>query len=243
MKNVTLSTLTLSIVLIPILALTSCTNKLTAKFESDTIGSLPDKTLPGSPTGDAITYISEIETQLKVIATISHPSEKSLEYKSVAPSGSVSGHSSWLGFNAVSTNFAKPVTFLWTAQKNFNSGGPDLYIDCSDGSGIVAARILILSNGHVILVNNIATNAGDDVGVIPNNESHTFMVTVDLPNSVYNISVLKTAGNITVNGHTLLTTNIASYHNPANPTVSFKFDPFSSSQQYVIDEVFINRKN
>ena len=201
------------------------------------------KLCPGNPSGDEILYVPEIETQLNIVATTSHPSEKSLEYKSVVPSGIISGHSGWLSFRAQSTNFVRPITFIWTAQKNFSSGGPHLYIDCSDGSGVVAARIRILNNGHVVLVNNIATDAGDDVGVIQNNENHTFMVTVDLPNNKYNISVLKGSGNITENGHALLTSNVASYHNPANPSVSFKYDPFGSNQKYVIDEVFINRKN
>jgi hypothetical protein len=223
--------------------LSSCTNKLTAKFESDTLGSLPDKTLPGSPSGDAISYAAEIETQLEVIASPSNSAQKSLEYKSVAPSGSIGGHSSWLGFRATSTNFAKAITFVWTAQKNFNVGGPDLYIDCSDGSGVVAARIVLRKNGDVFLVDDIAANTGNNIGSIPNNETHTFLVTVDLPNEIYNISVIKSSGNISNNGHALLTENVALYHNPANPSVSFKYDYFSSSQQYKIDEVFINRKN
>ncbi|QQS50114.1 MAG: hypothetical protein IPM71_10970 [Bacteroidota bacterium] len=222
---------------------TSCTSMLSAKFESDTIGSLPDKTLPGNPTGDAMTYVPEIETQLEVIATPANPAQKSLEYKSVSPSGSVGGHSSWLGFRAKSTNFSKAITFVWSAKKEFNTTGPDLYIDCSDGSGVVAARIKILANGDVKLVENIATDDGTLVGTIPNGEVHTFMVTVDLPNEKYNLSVLKTSGNITITDHALLNENITLYHNPANPAVSFKYDTYGIAQQYILDEVFINRKN
>jgi len=205
---------------------------------------LPDKTLPGNPTGDELNYIGEIETQLEVIGSPSDPAKKALRYESVAPSGSTSGHSSWLGFRAKSTDFANPVTFIWTARKNFNPGGPDLYIDCSDGSGIVAARIKILNNGDVILVDNIATDLGTNLGTLPNNQQHTFMVTVELPNEVYNISVLRSSGGSLVNNdHALLTGNVASYHNPARPFVSLKYETFSASQQYIIEEVFINRKN
>ena len=232
-----------SIILLPVI-FTSCSNKLTATFESDSIGALPDKTLLGNPTGDAISYIPEIETQLEVIVSPTDPSEKALQYESVSPSGSTSGHSSWLGFRAVSTDFAKPVTFMWTARKNFTIGGPDLYIDCSDGSGIVAARIKILNNGDVILVDDIVSDNGTNIGTLPNNQKHTFMVTVDLPNEVYNISILRSSeGNLTNNGHALLTENVLTYHNPANPTVSFKYGIFTASQQYVIEEVFINRNS
>jgi hypothetical protein len=223
--------------------LSGCTAMLKATFEADNIGSLPDKTLPGNPSGDAITYAPEIETQLEVIVSPSNPAQKSLQYRSVSPSGSIGGHGSWLAFRAKSTNFAKPVTYIWSAQKNFNAGGSGLNIDCSDGMGVVAARIRILNNGNVVLVDDIAAGTGAVVGSIPNNELHTFMLTVDLPNEVYNISVLKPSGNITSNGNNLLTENTALFHNPANPSVSFRYDVFSSSQQYFLEEVFINRKN
>jgi hypothetical protein len=62
---------------VSMLFVSGCTSKLSATFESDVIGNLPDKKLPGSPAGDAISYVPEIETQLKVIATLSHPSKKS----------------------------------------------------------------------------------------------------------------------------------------------------------------------
>ncbi len=222
---------------------TGCTSMLSAKFESDTTGSLPDKTLPGNPTGDALTYAPEIETQIEVIVTPANPAQKSLNYTSVSPSGSIGGHSSWLGFRAKSTNFSKAITYAWSAKKNFNTSGPDLYIDCSDGSGVVAARIKLLANGDVKLVENIATDAGTVVGTIPNGEVHTFMVTVNLPSEVYNISILKASGNITINDHALLNDNITLYHNPANPAVSFKYHAYGIAQEYILDEVFINRKN
>jgi len=37
---------------------------------------LPDKTLPGNPTGDELNYIGEIETQLEVIGSPSDPEKK-----------------------------------------------------------------------------------------------------------------------------------------------------------------------
>jgi len=245
MKNSNQSHLVLLVVtsLMFIGLFSGCTGILKATFQNDTIGALPDKTLPGNPTGDAISYAAEIETQLEVVATPSDAAKKSLRYQSVPVSGSIGGHGSWLGFRGKSTNFAKPVTFIWTAQKIFNASGSDLNIDCSDGSGVVAARIRILKTGDVILVDDIATGKGTNIGSIPNNERHTFMLTVDLPNEVYNISVLKPSGNIVNNGNTLLTENTALFHNPANPSVSFRYDVFSSSQQYIIDEVFINRRN
>jgi hypothetical protein len=225
--------------------LSGCTNKLTAKFESDPIDGLPNKTLPGNPSGDALNYVSELETQLKIIATPSKPSSKSLEYRSVSPSGDVPASNLWINFSAQSTNFAKPITFLWSAQKVFNSGGSHMLIDCTDGSATIAARIRIENNGNVILINDLLTGNGDNIGTIPNNEDHTFLIRVDLANGVYNVSILKESGNLSRNGHALLTEDVLLFHNPANPTVSFRYEEFtsSSSQRYIFDDLYIDRMN
>jgi hypothetical protein len=221
----------------------SCSNILTAKFESDTIGSLPNKTLPGNPSGDEISFITEIEGQLEVVASTASGSSKALQYKGSNISSSVSGHSAWLGFKAKSSNFAKPVTFLWSARRNFPSSGAGLFVDISDGSGILAARIEIAHDGTVRLISDLVSGAGDDIGTLPNNEQHTITVTVDLSKGSYNIGILKSSGNINRSNVPLITSNIASFHNPARPAVSFKYDHYISSFTYTIDEVFINRKD
>lgn len=232
-----------SVLFIPALFfITSCTSILTAKFESDTVGSLPDKTLPGNPSGDEITFISEIEGQLEVVSSTASGSSKALQYKGNSISSSVSGHSAWLGFKAKSSNFAKPVTFLWSARRNFPSSGADLFVDISDGSGILAARIKISHDGTVSLISDLVSGAGIDIGTLPNTEQHTFTVTVDLSKGSYNIGILKSSGNINRSDVPLITSNIASFHNPARPTVSFKYGHYISSFTYIIDEVFINRK-
>lgn len=222
--------------------ITSCTSILTAKFESDTVGDLPNKTLPGNPSGDEITFISEINGQLEVVASTASGSGKALQYKGNSISSSVSGHSAWLGFKAKSSNFANPVTFVWSGRRNFPSSGADLTIDISDGSAVLAARIKIEHDGTVRLVNDIASNAGTAIGTVPNNEQHTFTVTVDLSKGSYNIGILQSSGNINRSDVPLITSNIASFHNPARPTVSFKYDHYISSFTYTLDEVFINRK-
>jgi hypothetical protein len=221
---------------------TSCTSILTAKFESDTIGSLPNKTLPGNPAGDEVTFISEIEGQLEVIASPASGSSKALQYKGSSISSSVSGHSAWLGFKAKSSNFAKPVTFVWSARRNFPSSGANLIVDIADGSAVLAARIKISHDGTVRLISDLVSGAGIDIGSLPNNEQHTVTVTVDLSKGSYNIGILKSSGNINRSDVPLITANNSSFHNPARPTVSFKYDNYISSFTYTLDEVFINRK-
>jgi hypothetical protein len=220
--------------------LSGCTSLLTAKFESDTIGSLPNKTLPGNPTGDEISFATEIENQLEVIATPA-ASAKSVEYRGNPPAGSISGHNAWISFKAKSSNFVNPVTFVWSGRIA-SLTSESLSIDLSDGSGVVAARIRIEDNGTVILVTDIAANTGIDIGTIPDDVVHTFVVTVILSSGIYNVSVLKSGGNLERQNVPLLTSNIAAYHNPARPTASFKYSGYISSNHYILDEVFIRRK-
>lgn len=229
--------------LLAILLLSNCSSLLTAKFESDPIGSDPDKTLPGNPTGDEITYANEISNQLEIIVTPGKPSEKSLSINNVAPTGSISGHSDWLGFKSKSTNFSNPITFTWTGVQTFLSSAPYLLVDISDGSGVVAARLKFQGNGDVILVDDIVSGNGLNVGSINSGERYSVLLTVRLADKKYNISILKPSGDIVVNNHTILTDDITIYHNPARPTVSFKFQNGTSANKFVADEVFISRKN
>ena len=222
--------------------ISSCTSILSAKFESDTVGNLPNKTLPGNPSGDEITFISEINGQLEVVASSASGSSKALRYRGNSISSTVSGHSAWLGFKAKSSNFAKPVTFVWSARRDFPSSGANLIVDISDGSAVLAARIKISHDGTVRLISDLVSGAGTDIGTLPNNEQHTVTVTVDLSKGSYNIGILKSSGNLNQSNVPLITSNIASFHNPARPTVSFKYDNYISSFTYTIDEVFINRK-
>ncbi len=226
-----------------VLLLSNCSSLLTAKFESDSIGSDPDKTLPGNPSGDEITYANEISNQLEIVTTPANTSQKSLSINNVAPTGSISGHSDWLGFKSKSTNFSNPITFTWTGIQTFPSSSPYLLVDISDGSGVVAARLKFQGNGDVILVDDIATGNGPNVGSIDSGERYSVLLTVRLSDKKYNISIIKPSGNIVVNDHAILIDDITIYHNPARPTVSFKFQNGTSANKFVADEVFISRKN
>lgn len=225
------------------LTCSNCSSLLTAKFESDVIGNDPNKTLPGNPNGDEVTYINEITNQLDIISTPGRASEKSLEIKNVSPSGSISGHSDWLSFKAKSSNFTNTITFTWTGIQTFPSNSPYLLTDISDGYGVVAARIKFQGNGDVILIDDIVTSNGTNVGSINSGERYSVLLSVQLSDQKYNISILKPSGNIVINDHAILTEDITIYHNPARPTFSFKFHNGTSGNKFVVDEVFISRKN
>jgi hypothetical protein len=227
--------------LISISLFSSCTSLLTATFESDTIGSPPNKALLGNPAGDEMMYANEIENQLEIIATPGS-SAKSLEYQGTLPTESISGHGAWVSFKSKSSNFAKPVTFTWSGRIT-SLTSESLSIDLSDGSGVVATRIRILDDGTVRLVTDILAGTGIDIGTIPDNVVHTFLVTLILSSGIYNVTVLKSGGNLQRQNVPLLTSNVAEYHNPARPTASFKYSNWISTNRYMLDEVYIKRKN
>ena len=235
--------LLLLIIVVAIITLFSnCSSLLSAKFESDSIGGDPNKTLPGSPSGDEMTYVTEVENQLTILVTPGYPTQKSLEYQSIFPTGSVSPGSGWITFKGKSSNFSKPITFTWTAQKSFSSSAQYMYIDISDGSGILAARLKILANGDLLNVTQIFDGTGDVLGNIPNNQRHTFLVTVNLNSGTFNISVVQPGNDINVQNINVLS-QVTSFHNPARPSVSFQYDGYGNSQTYLVDEVLISRKN
>lgn len=221
----------------------SCTNKLTAKFESDVLDNPPDRTLPGNPSGDVLDYVEALEPQLKVVVTPDSDEDKSLEFRNVPASSDVGPSDKWVSFQAQSTNFAKPVTFIWSGHLDFRSSLAHMLIDITDGSGVMAARLRVENNGDVILIKDFVGENEDNIGNIPNDERHTFMITVDLNRRVYNISVLKRSGNLVKNDNALLASDVLLFHNPAKPTVSFRYEEYHSDLRYIIDEVFINRKN
>lgn len=124
---------------------------LTANFESETIGALPAQNIPGAPSGDEITYSTQLEPRIKVVASTS-PGEKAVEFSQNTAPGLTSSNQ-FLGFRGISTNLTQPLYFLYTARQSgtFNA----LIVDLSDGSGALLARMYIRNTGDVSLVNNL----------------------------------------------------------------------------------------
>ncbi|NJK97100.1 MAG: hypothetical protein HC905_21215 [Bacteroidales bacterium] len=122
-----------------------------------------------------------------------------------------------------------------------------LIISIADGtSGILgsittATQIYIKYNGDVI-VKHDPSDLGVNIGTINNSEKHTFLIIVDLQNRVYRISVLKSSGNLSFEGY-FTVDDILLFHSPAFPTVSFRYTNYSSLQNYIIEDLFINRND
>lgn len=219
---------------------TSCKTSsiLSSKFESETIGSLPQKDIPGAPSGDEITYSTELQPRIKVTAS-SFAGQKAVTFSEADASG-LTAHNQFLAFRGISTNFSEP---LWFVFNGSHSGkGERLLIEIADGSAGMITRMFLDENGRLSQMKGF-TGADEVIGTIPPGTSHTFIVNVDMNAKKFNLSVLQQSGNILIKDQPLLLGNPLSYANPAHPTIAFRWeDGNSPSRKYVIEEVFISRK-
>jgi len=103
-----------------------------------------------------ITYATGIEDQLEVVPG-SGGSAKALLYRGNQVTGNTPEVARWLSFKGVSFDFQKPVTFRWTARRNFPAPGATLLIDISDGASGPLVRILVdQDDGKITLVKILA---------------------------------------------------------------------------------------
>jgi len=240
----------ISVVLLSLLlTFAHCTSEiklLKATFESDVIGQLPNKTLPGDPAGDEITYVSGIESQLEVVNGSSN-STKALLYRGSQVTGNPPETNRWLGFKGKSSNFQKPVKYQWVARSNFTVPGASLYIDISGGSSTFA-RIIIEydqtqnQNNAIFIkvVKNLATNESQLLGSFGVNEVHTITLSVNLATGKYHISVITPNKTFPTNNEFDLLGNLL----PATPRahISFKYSDYISSYHYPIDGLYIDQQ-
>lgn len=220
--------------------LVSCktTTILTSKFESETIGSLPAKNLPGEPTGDEITYSTELQPRIKVTASAT-AGQKALTFTEINTPG-LTAHNQFVSFKGISTDFTQPMWFFFTGTHS--GSGERLTIDITDGSAAMITRLFLTDVGQLSMMTNF-TGGEQVLGNIPAGVSHTIIVSLNLSTKKFNLTVLKSGGNITVENRPVLLDNVLAYANPARPSVHFRWDDGASdTRKYVLEEVFITRK-
>lgn len=226
--------------LLSVTLFTSCktTAILTSKFESETVGSLPAKNIPGDPAGDEITYSTELQPRIKVTAS-TNAGQKAVTFSEINTSG-LTAHNQFLGFKGISTDFTQPLWFFFNATHS--GSGERLLIEVADGSAGIITRMYIDQSGQLSLVNALP-GTEEVVGNIPPGVSHTIIVSLNLSTKKFNLSVLKTGGNITLTDRPVLIGDILAYANPARPSIYFRWENGASeTRKYVIEEVFISRK-
>jgi hypothetical protein len=232
--NASMKTFRLFLYSLPLLSLfSSCktTAILSSNFESETVGSLPTKNIPGDPSGDEIEYSSELAPRLKVSAS-SSPGEKALTFSEINTPG-LTAHNQFLNFKGISSNFTEPIWFLFSGKHS--GSGDRIMFDFTDGTAkVITGQLSILTafpaTEHV-------------VGNIPAGVMHTLVISLNMGQGKFNLTVLKSGGNITLTDQPVLLGNPLSYSNPANPSISTRWDSGASeTRKYVFESVSITRK-
>lgn len=234
-----------------LLSACNLSNLLVANFESDQINALPDKTLPGDPSGDAITFDDAIRSRVKVVATSGNPSQKSLQFSQNALLNDISGHLTWLGFKGAASDFEHTVQFTWAATMALNSS--TLLISVTDGYSVPLVNLEIRNNSIYMLDHN-NPQVSTYLGAI--SAKHTVLLVIKMrpTQSVWNINVFNEGIPQVSRPDTPLfsptagtSTNLGDVANPANPTLTFNFRSdgnFSCNDcTYAIDILGITRTN
>jgi len=232
---------TLLTALLGVALFSSCktTRVLNATFESDVIGSPPAKNPAGEPAGDSVTYSGPLQPRLRVQASAT-AGQKVLQFGQNSASG-LTAHNEWVTFQGISANFAQPLWFYYTATLRGSGGG--MTIDVSDGTAKVIARMTISSNGQVSLVRNSSFLDKEVVGTIPLDVAHTVVFSVNMSKSTYNLTIIKSGGNLTATDKPVILGSGLEYSNPARPSISFRYDDGDSDgRRYLLESVTISRK-
>ncbi len=211
---------------------------LTANFESETVGSLPTKDIPGGPAGDEIQYSAELEPRLKVSAS-SYPGEKALTFSEINTPG-LTAHNQHVNFKGISTSFSQPVWFLFSGKHS--GSGDRITFDFTDGAARVITRLHLDQAGQLSIVTEFP-GTEQLVGNIPADVAHTLVISLNMSEAKFNLTVLKSGGNITLTDQPLLQGSPLDYASPANPSISTRWDDgASATRKYVFESVSITRK-
>ncbi|SDD99583.1 hypothetical protein SAMN04487996_10366 [Dyadobacter soli] len=218
---------------------TSCktTAILTSTFENETVGQLPAKNIPGNPAGDEIQYSTELQPRLKVTAS-SYPGEKALTFTEINTPG-LTAHNQFVIFKGISSDFTQPIWYLFSGVHS--GSGERVMIDFTDGSAGVITRLHINSAGQLSILTAFPASE-EVVGNIPPDTPHTLVISLNMNTGKFNLTVLKSGGNITVTDRPVLG-NPLSYANPAHPSINIRWESGASdTRKYVFESVGITRK-
>ena len=213
---------------------------LVATFEADALNAPPAKDLPGSPDGDVIIYISEVEPQLKV-QNSGISGAKALHYTNVSIAD-VSGHQRGISFKGIGTALTKTTWITYTGQ-NTGASTNDVNVYVSDGHSHFMAAMRIRANGEVGLSNDLALGNFTAIGNV-GSEVHTVVFTLSPSTLKYNVTIFKETGPaILAENKSMLTEDALSFNNPAHPTISFQHEAgVSPGHTYAVGSVSITRK-
>lgn len=219
-----------------VLALGACASGtlFRANFDADALGSLPDTTPPGVPTGDVI-YVSDPTNalaQLVVVNSVALAS-KSVRYSNV----NVPVYSRFVGFMSKEELLPANQKFraIWVGRADLSpSGSPlDIWLGDSHFKALAAMR---LQNGQVRLRTSNAPQY-ENIGTYSESENHTVFITIDKGTQQY--SIVMVPGGVLSGWRPVLDPSALG---TKRPTLYFHFgEAASSSAKYEADNVVIEK--
>lgn len=230
------------------LCLTSCrtTRLLNATFESDALGGLPTKSLPGDPVGDSVAYQPVSNPRLQVQNSPITSGRKALFFSQAPLTGTVTAFNQWLSFKGIPSNYDQTIWFYWTGKLNFDSG--NLLIDIQGIQSLWVARLKIFGNGEVWLIRDVANEQNHDVlGTLNRQAAHSFIFTLNPQARTFNILLTGAQGRSPItrtNLPVIAVPNPAFSYDFERPSISFRYENASVNPEsaYIFEDVYISRK-
>lgn len=202
----------------------SPTYLLRDEFTSEAIGQLPTKNIPGEPAGDAITYIPQIESRLRIVKfepdnQSSTDKALSISSKPVGGSTSTSGHTTWLTFSGVTTgNFSKTINYLLVGK--FDNFMDPMLIDLNNQMGSPFIRLEMEENGMLYALQDYnSSSTRIPVCQLKANVYYTISFQINLKDGPKGTCRLGFIGDLVANGE-----NNSSFHK----TVPLMFNPLEN---------------
>ncbi len=169
----------------------SCTTLLQANFEADALGADPNKSLPGSPNGDDLNYIAQIENRLNIIRW---ETSNALEISNFAPTGdSPDIIATETTFFSREGSFSNPINYAWNGQFNSNMG-MSLLINLGVLSGTRKNMTSLRLSPEGQLFYFRSSQEEEALTTIETGNPHTFIISFDRNTRLFDLEIIQTSG-------------------------------------------------
>ncbi len=219
---------------ISLLSACRSTSLLTATFESDAVGALPSKVLPGPPTGDSVSYNAVIHPRLRVQPSTVSPGQKALVLSRATLGSDATAHNQWLSFKGIRSNYTQTIWYYWTAT--LGPVGGNMIIDVNGIESLWVTRLKINPEGRISLVQDPGSvNKDLFLGVLNQQRPHSVIITLNAMARTFNLLIL---------GVNTETGRVERLNIPVlagtDPDRDLDFQRHSIAFEYAIDDVSAN---
>jgi len=220
---------------------------LSADFETDNIGYLPDKSLPGLPIGDELKYLNT--NSLEIVNSPFADGQKALLDKTDGKTIEYIGRSS---------SFSGVVTIGWNGQLvNWQNNGQVVYAEITNGQGNIVVKFAIA--GQQVFNQNITDafdsyQGGDLLGTpFPSGlgdaaTNHTVIIDINYAQKTFDLNITGKNLNPKIFKFTDLPVYNPNLAFPVNGRPTLKIKAYQSNNSsgeihgYIIDRLSINKK-